>query len=357
LRKVAETHILRLDRDIASQRKDGLGIGTLVHIGALFRLAYFVLLVAKFIHRQRIDLVHTNSLKADIIGGIAARIVGKPVLWHVRDRIETDYLPPVVVRVFRRLARLIPHYVLANSRATLRTLHLKTRRARAIPSGIDLTQRVGVVHDGTVLGDPWTRSHQPQNTLAIGLVGRIAKWKGQHVFLEAAAELLPKYPDARFFIIGSALFGEEEYERQIRDFVTSRRMDDQVTFTGFSNNVSQRIADLDIVVHASITGEPFGQVIIEAMAASKPVVATDGGGVPEIVLDGETGFLVPMGNASAMATAIRRLVDNPDLRSQFGLRGRSRVEGLFTIQHTVSSVQSVYDEALVRKPDQIQGAA
>jgi glycosyltransferase involved in cell wall biosynthesis len=121
---------------------------------------------------------------------------------------------------------------------------------------------------------------------------------------------------------------------------------DAVEFAGFVEDVPARIAELDIVVHASTTGEPFGQVIIEAMAEQKPVVATNGGGVPEIVQDGITGLLVPMGDAPALADALRYLLDHPEIAAQMGREGRKRVLAQFTIQRTARMVESVYRELL-----------
>jgi glycosyltransferase involved in cell wall biosynthesis len=104
------------------------------------------------------------------------------------------------------------------------------------------------------------------------------------------------------------------------------------------------IDELDLVVHASTTGEPFGQVIIEGMAAGKPIVATNGGGVPEIVEDGTTGILVPMGDAPAMAEAICRMLADPGKAREMGRRGRQRVESHFTLERTARRVEDVYRE-------------
>jgi glycosyltransferase involved in cell wall biosynthesis len=175
-------------------------------------------------------------------------------------------------------------------------------------------------------------------------VGRISPWKGQHIFVDAAAEILRQYPDTRFQIIGSAMFGEEKYESQIRDQVTSLGLSSKIELTGFCDDVFSLINKLDVLVHASTMGEPFGQVVVEGMVAGKPVVATSGGGILEIVLDGQTGYLVPMGDASAMAAAVCKLLADPVGASEMGLRGRARVLQHFTIDITAQKVQSIYAE-------------
>jgi glycosyltransferase involved in cell wall biosynthesis len=149
--------------------------------------------------------------------------------------------------------------------------------------------------------------------------------------------------------VGSVLFGEKEYERDVHQLVQQLGLDDCIEFTGFREDVPDVIAGLDILVHASTTGEPFGQVIIEAMAAGKPVIATNGGGVPEIVDDGVTGLLVSMGDADAMAAAIERLLEDPALCARMGEAGLARVQQHFTIQLTAERVQAVYDQLIPKQ--------
>jgi glycosyltransferase involved in cell wall biosynthesis len=324
-----ETRVLPLDAGVVETRKDSLGGNSLLRLGAVWHTLAYILRLAKFIRRHPLDVVHTNSLKADIIGGIAARLAGVPVLWHVRDRIDEDYLPPRVVKVFRWLCRWLPTYLIANSQATLDTLKL-TRRNSA------------VVHDGFP-GDLESRSTFTSDIPVIGLVGRITEWKGQHIFIEAAATVRRKFPQVRFQIIGSAMFGEAAYETRLREMVRELGLEDCTEFSGFRADVQELIERLTILVHASTTGEPFGQVVIEGMAAGKPVVATNGGGIPEIVVDGVTGMLVPMGEASPMAEAIVRLLADPASAEAMGRAGRQRVASHFTIRHTARKLEAIYE--------------
>jgi glycosyltransferase involved in cell wall biosynthesis len=344
LRPIADTHILPLDPRVANTRKGSLGVASLTRFRDVCSVMAYVWRLVRFIKHNKIDLVHTNSLKSDIIGGAAGRLAARPVLWHVRDRIDNDYLPRRVVPFFRFLCRTVPNYVIANSFATLRTLWPPGGPAR-LSVRRNKTEMV-VVHDGTHVGD---LDHQPKPALGpvrIGLVGRICPWKGQHIFLQAAAIVRKAYPNTEFLIIGAALFGEHEFEEELRRLTRELALDDVVRFAGFRTDVEAAIAELDVLVHASTIGEPFGQVIIEGMAAGKPVVATDGGGVSEIVQDGDTGLLVPMADSQAMAAAISRLLANSVLANAMGCRGRKRVLDQFTVGHTARKVESVYDSIL-----------
>lgn len=332
------TEVVALPASIADARKDNLR-GGLTRLKDGLKAAAFVWKFRQVIRAKNIELVHTNSLKSDLLGGIAARLARKPVVWHVRDRIADDYLPATVAKVFRKLARWIPTAVIANSHATLETLQLNLPKN----AGPSAKQTAWVVHDGTAVPDrlPPGRDSGPP---VAGLLGRITPWKGQHVFIQAAAIVHGKLPEARFKIIGSALFGEDDYERQVRGDAQRLGLESVVEFTGFRADVDAVLADLEVLVHASTTGEPFGQVIIEGMAAGKPVIATRGGGVPEIVVDGETGLLVPMADAHALAEAMIRLFDDEALRNRMGSSGHQRVKDYFTLARVAADMESVFTQ-------------
>jgi glycosyltransferase involved in cell wall biosynthesis len=323
--------VLPLAVDVGGVRKDTLGAFSLLRAGAVVEALGCVRRLAAVIREAGVDLVHTNSLKSDVLGGLAGRWAGVPVVWHVRDRISDDYLPRRVAAAFRAACRVLPTAVVANSHATLATL------------GPGLAGRSFVVHDGTPLRAGPVPLGRNGCGPVIGLVGRLTRWKGQHVFLDAAAAVLRRFPDARFQLIGAAMFGEADYERQLRQQAERLGLNGSVEFCGFRSDVADRIDRLDVLVHASVTGEPFGQVVIEGMMAGRPVVATAGGGVPEIVEDGVTGLLVPMGDAAAMAAAIGRLLADPALSRTMGVAGRARAVDRFTIGRTARGVEAVYE--------------
>ena len=338
-----ETHVIPLTPNVASVRKDSLG-GSGILRSMLQPATYqHMLRIRRFMRDRRIDIVHTNSLKADLIGGLAARLAGKPLIWHIRDRIAADYLPESAARMLRVLCRIVPHRVITNSAATLATLRLPAQMIAQGPQN-----RARVVHDGMPVGKAAALDAVEAEYPLIGLIGRITPWKGQHVFLEAAAQVHAEHPGARFLIVGSAMFGEDEYERRIRQQCTELGLDGIVQFTGFREDVAELLTSMTILVHASVVPEPFGQVVLEGMMAGKPVVATRAGGVCEVVADGETGLLVPMNDAQTMGRAIVKLLEHPDLAREMGRAGRRRAETSFSIERTARGVESVYDELLAR---------
>jgi glycosyltransferase involved in cell wall biosynthesis len=335
-----ETHLLPLPHAVVHTRKESLqGWRLALRAGDVFRTLLHAGELARFMRVGRFDLIHSNSLKSDVIGGLAGRLCGQTVLWHVRDRIDSDYLPRQAVVAFRTACCLLADYIVTNSKATLELLRPTYGE---IFGNVAARERMRVVHDG-VAASAFVESKRVNNQfVVIGLVGRISPFKGQDVFVRAASAVLTRFPNCRFRIIGAALFNEEEYERQVRELVLELQLEEALEFTGFRSDVVEAITELDILVHASVTGEPFGQVIVEGMAAAKPVIATNGGGVPEIVQNGSTGLLVPMGDADALADAICRLMADPVAAAEMGLRGRERVHSHFRIEDTANKVDRFY---------------
>lgn len=328
------TRIMPLDESVSQTRKDEMGAASLLKLKQIGAIGKFIRRLRRVIRNEGAQIVHCNSLKSDLLGGVAAWLAGVPTIWHVRDRIENDYLPAPVVHMFRLAARLIPTRVIAVSGATLETL-----------PGV----RGVAIHNGTVFenfDDLPARLPFAGEAPVFGIVGRLTPWKGQHIFLRAAALVRAQIPDARFQIVGASLFGEQDYEGELRELAVQLGLEDSVEWLGFRRDIPQIVAGMDALVHASTTGEPFGQVLIEGMAASRPVIATNGGGVPEIVLDGQTGILVSMGEVELLAAAMLELWREPERAQTMGELGRARVQREFTIEATARRVEAVWAELI-----------
>lgn len=351
-----ETLVLPLGAAVVDARKDSMGPTSLLKIRQVWAVLQYSIKLSRLARRRGVRLIHANSLKSDIYGGIAGLIARVPVIWHVRDNIDDQYLPHAIAVIFRWLAWHIPRMVIANSESTLRRLEAPVSKPSAtVHSGVarpKITRsRMHVVHDGTPSrATPAIHADAPQATSGAGpivaLVGRIAPWKGQHVFIEAAGAVLEQHPTASFWIVGAPLFGEYDYESSLHKLTVDLDVQDNVKFLGFRNDVQEILEMVDVVVHASTLGEPFGQVVIEGMAAGKPVVATDGGALPEIVQSGVTGLLVPMGDSKSMGEAIASLLADPVYAQKMGEVGRQHVMTRFTIEQTARKVEAIYDTLL-----------
>ena len=163
----------------------------------------------------------------------------------------------------------------------------------------------------------------------IGLVGNLKQWKGQELVVHAMDQLRDEFPDTVCLLIGDTSTDEPSYRRQIEQLVERRGLNNRVLITGFRSDVANYVNLLDIQVHASVAPEPFGRVLLEAMALSKPLVASNAGGVPEIVIDGTTGLLFEPKNVGALAGCLRQLLRDPARARMFGTSGPSTVGDRF----------------------------
>lgn len=327
----AHVEVIYMTPRLRDARKESIRPGRF-EIGSALDALLYVRRLRRRVRELAPDVIHTNSLKAAFYGGVAGRLSRVPVVWHIRDRIAVDYLPRAAVVLVRIASLLLPTAIVANSNTTLATLPQR-RHSRVI---------YGLVNDPLQTPAPARRESRP---LTIGVVGRLARWKGQHVFLEAFAAFRGEPIQAR--IIGSAMFGEEAYEAQLRDQVARLALSDQVEFRGFRDDIWRELHDLDILVHCSITPEPFGQVVVEGMAAGLPVVAAASGGPTEVIEHNVDGLLSPPGNATQLALILRRLVDDPDLRLRLGTEGR-RTSKRFNPQRSADQLNLLYGEVLAR---------
>jgi glycosyltransferase involved in cell wall biosynthesis len=183
-------------------------------------------------------------------------------------------------------------------------------------------------------------------TPLVGLLARYDAWKGHAVFLEAARRVVDACPDARFVMAGGALNRESlPHVERCRAEVLARRaalgLEDRVFVLDHRGDVPDVLAGLDVVVCPSVR-EPFGMVLLEAMAAGRPVVASDSGGPAEIVEDGMSGLLFPTGDAAALAERLQRLLDDPALRERLAEGGRRRVREAFDRGRYARALEAIY---------------
>jgi glycosyltransferase involved in cell wall biosynthesis len=188
-----------------------------------------------------------------------------------------------------------------------------------VPSGVDLEKfRPDSASGAAVRSDLGL----PQGVAVVACAGRLQPWKGQHVFLEAAAAVARELPEARFLIIGDALFGQDPgYPQQLRDGARRLGIAERTVFTGWREDMPAVYAASDVVVHSSVEPEPFGRVIVEAMACCRPVVVARSGGAAELFEEGVSGLGYASGDAGQLAGLVVRLCRDPELRERLGRAG------------------------------------
>lgn len=295
-------------------RKDAVGALGGSPAAAFHTFAHVVRLAIR-LRRLKPDLVHSNSLKSGFYGAPAAQLAGVPMLWHLRDRLAEDYLPRAAVRLTRLLIGGLADGIVANSAATLQTVPASARHRVhcVIPDSVQPPERPERL-----------RAHHSGAAETFGMLGRIAPWKGQDLFLRAFASAFPTGTE-RAVIVGSPMFGEESYEQELHRLAGELGVAGRVEFRGFREDIWRELAAFDVLIHASVIPEPFGQVVLEGMAAGLAVIAADEGGPASLLLDGQTGLLFRSRDAEALAVAMRTLRDSPDRRARLGCAARMAV--------------------------------
>lgn len=277
--------------------------------------------------------VHTNT-SAVLIGPLVALLLRVDHIWHIHEIVDRP----------RWLARLIAGMT---RRGTRRTVAISA----AVASRIRLDG--GRVTD--VILNPAPEEPDPGPPPVDGdpvvlMAGRVNGWKGHDVFVSACEALHREAVRAVFEIVGGSVPGRTDPYDQLRARV--KRLDGRgewIRFDGWTDSLSARIARASVVVLPSTGTEPLNITALEAMALHRPVIATRTGGLPEVVVDGETGLLVPVRDVRALADAIRRLIEDPTLMRQMGNAGYQRARTVFSIEAFDAAWQLIYRDVLRRR--------
>ena len=287
---------------------------------------------ARFFRQNKVQIVNTHSSRDGWIGGLAARLARVPLLIRSRH-VEVDYPRRLVSRfAFGKL----PQHVLTTSerisRRLIDELSLDPARVTCVPTGVDLKK-----FDSRLIG----RLHQelglaPETSL-VGMVAVLRTWKGYPHFLRAARDVAALRSDVHFIIAG-----EGEGRKRIELFQKEFNLEKRLTLLGYRDDIPNILASLSVLVLPSTAHEGIPQIVLQAQAMRKPVVATTIGGIPEVVSDGETGFLVSPANHPALAEKIMDLLSDPALRQRVGETARKRVERDNSLEAMCSTLERVY---------------
>jgi glycosyltransferase involved in cell wall biosynthesis len=304
-------------------------------VGRLNRLRG-MLALSQVLHDEQVDLLHTHTLAAaNALGRGAARWARIPVVSHLH--IENHFRPAT-----RWLLRAADN-ITARRAAALVAVSEDTKRAYQEQG---YPKRIEVVYNGVALDGDARRGLRaelgiPADALLVGEVGRLCDVKGQRELIAALAQV----PDARAVLVGADLEQRGAFQDALEREADRLGVRDRVVFAGRREDAAELLAELDVVALPSWT-EGLPLVVLEAMARRRPVVATPVGGTPEVVVDGETGLLVPPRDPDALAGALRRLLDDAELRRRMGDAGYARVRDRFSADSMTGRVLAIYDEVL-----------
>lgn len=284
--------------------------------------------------KHHFDIVYSNTLAVSL-GMIYAKKRKIKHLWHVHEIIIR---PKIIAAIYPKLLMIFSDLVVCNSIATQKNLTQRTPKLESksivIYNGIEIPK--GSNPDKINLGFP-------VDNIVISLVGRISSWKGQQLLVSAFVILAKKHLNIKLVFLGSAPLNQEHFEISLKNKIAENKLHEHVVIFPFQKEIAKFWNSIDIAVVPSTEPEPFGLVATEAMLAKKPVIASNHGGLAEIVIDDVTGFLVAPNDAIALAEAISKLIDNPELRTQFGKKGHERVINEFSIERHVDQFEAIFE--------------
>jgi glycosyltransferase involved in cell wall biosynthesis len=294
----------------------------------------------KIIKRVRPDLVHlNNTYAANHEWMLACRLNNIRIVAHDRGtRPPSTWQTRVFIRFLEATISVSEAY-----KNIVIEQGLKPKRIRRVYNGLDAEKlkKYRSIQDRRKVRESLGIN---ENTILVGMVGNIDYWKGQLVFIKAMDILVKENRDIHGVIIGKTAIGAESYEQEIQQFLNDKKITGKVNLLGFRQDIPQLLNAMDIFVHASVEPEPFGRVILEAMAMAKPIVATKSGGTLEQIEHEHSGLLVPMGDHQSMANAIKKYTTDMKWANSIGDNALERLNGFFSIANMVKGVEDVYEE-------------
>lgn len=309
--------------------------------------------IAQFAHRNRIALIHTHSIRTNLLGRIVGKIEKVPVVTHVHGS-PLHETKNILKRRFNywieRLINQWSNYHICVSYALKDRLESKKvpkKRIEVIPNGIELNRF-----------RPNHGSHKPNldklparkklgldsKTPVISMTALFRPIKGAKYLIKAMPHVIKKYPKTSCLLVGE--FKRKSYQKKLMNLSKSLNLEGKIHFLGFRSDISGILAASDMVVLPSLLGEGLPTAILEAMAMGKPVIATSVEGITEIIQEGETGFLVPSGDYQKLAQVIIHILENPEMASRIGSKAQTKVRQQYSAKSMVQKIEQVYFKVL-----------
>jgi glycosyltransferase involved in cell wall biosynthesis len=316
-----------------------LALSVVQRTANVIKFYVLVLKLAWGLRRDRVQLVHlNNSVISNHDWMLASMLARVPCVTHERGLNETysgmaRWCAPRLAAILcisqAVFDKLVEHKVAGDN------LHL-------VPNGLDPDQFLPKRSAGEVRRTFGIADDQR----VIGLVGNIREWKGQEIVIRALARVTAAIPNVTCLFVGEAAAGDEGYIARLHGLVAELGLERQVVFTGYCDNVADLVNVMEVSVHASVAPEPFGRVILEAMALRKPVIGSRGGAITEIVEEGVTGFTFPPRDADTLASHVTHLLQHPDAARALGEAGYQRLTSLYHVSSNVRRTMAIYADVL-----------
>jgi glycosyltransferase involved in cell wall biosynthesis len=318
----------------------------LLLLASLFSLQLFILNLCLYLKKNRFQLVLTNTIKSHLYGSVAARLCSIPLIWRFHDILSPSDFSPFLIKCIALFGRLFPKKILAVSKVTrdhLAQNGIDRGKIDVIFNSVDPERLEATGGFKNIRGE-----YRLENGVRlVGCIGRIIPQKGQKVLLSAIPGVLQRYPDAVFLIVGDAFLKEEAYKKELVEFIEKSGLEKSTRLTGFRTDIGNVIQSLDLVIFPSIAPEAFPLSVLEAMWLGKPVIASDIGGVKEIIEDGVTGVLVEPNQPEQITDRILSLFDHQEISDRIGQNAKEMVRQEFSLNNYVLCMErACYDSAI-----------
>lgn len=288
----------------------------------------------------KFDFIYSNTL-AVLLGVFYAKKSGIKHLWHIHEIIES---PKIFMKLFCQMLSLkYNSKIVYNSNATKNFWNVNKRissKSEVVWNGLEVNQKSISNEEYEYFKKEIFNSNSSE--IIITLIGRISRLKGHKWLLSTYVNKLFEFQNIKILFVGSPVEGQEYYLTEIEQFIIDNKLENKVKIIPFTKELVKIWAVTDVVVMPSTEKESFGLVAVEAMLAKKPVVASNHGGLTEIIINNETGFLVEPNNENQLAETIITLIENPKLRQEFGEKGYKRAIENFSISNYVSSFEKIF---------------
>lgn len=314
-----EVHIIRL----GILRRKYFNISGMLNRVRVLKKATSVL--KKLVYEQRIDMIYSQTA-AVLVGAIVARATGKPHIWQVLEITNKPYW------FYRGMCWAFNRF---SDEVIVASDAVKDHWKKHVDEG-KLTRIYYGVDSGDYLDAPSSLKSElgvSENHLVIGMIGRVHYWKGQDYFLRIAGRISREFPEVHFVMIGDAFPGYEYLYEDLNKIIREEGLQNKVTDLGFRRDIVNLLTGMDIFIQPSTLPDPFPTVILEAMAAAKPVIATSLGGAKEMIIHQDSGFLIPLSDPEEVLSIIRPLLRNKSKRTETGRKGRKRLNTYFSLSN------------------------
>jgi glycosyltransferase involved in cell wall biosynthesis len=316
------------------EKLNKIGVDTIVMPYKRFRNLSigFIRKLLKLFREKDISLVHTDDPTQSFYAGIAALMYGIPLVWHVRvsnrNMLLDRLVPPLCARLILVADALKDRFYWLKATGKLKTIHncINLEEFDSFPPA-DIRKELGIKND----------------IMLVGCIGRIEEMKGQ-INLARAVKIVSRETDKfKVLLVGEA---DPVYHKELKQLIEKLEIERFFTYTGYRKDTYSIIKGVDLMVLSSKFGEGLSRVVLEGMAASKPVITTDIGGNREAVIDGVTGYVVPPEDEKELAGALLKILEDRERRKSMGTTGRKRVESLFSIENNIRETEKLYYEVI-----------